>query len=143
MIFLTSFPKSGTYLMRHILDLDDEDSKVTNITTGDKPHPASYRIYPKGISGHLACHRIVFDLAQGMDKICIIRDPRDIIVSWAYYASRIGDHHVLARLHRIDINVKRVVNIKGAEDRILAIIKNVRPYTTGFLDWPKHATTVR
>ncbi len=143
MRFLSSFPKSGTYLMRHILELDDEESKMVSISVGDNRHPVNYRAYPNGISGHLECHKIVFDLARDMNKFFIIRDPRDIVVSWLHYANKIGGHHALRRLRRIDINVKNVVNIKGAEDRMMAVIKSVRPYMTGYLDWSEHATTVR
>jgi len=134
--------------MRHILELKDEESKVVGISVGDKNNPAkfrpaNFRVYPKGISGHLACHKIVFDLVRNMDKFFIMRDPRDIIVSWAHYSKEIGDHHALARLHRIDNNLGRVVNMKGADDRIMILIKVMRPYMTSFLDWPKYAHTVR
>jgi hypothetical protein len=131
--------------MRHILELKDEESKVIHISVDppEKFRPANFRVYPKGVSGHLACHKIVFDLVRDMDKFFIMRDPRDIIVSWAHYSKRVGDHHALARLHRIDASLNRVVRIKGADDRIMVLINAIRPYMTGFLDWPKYAHTVR
>ena len=144
MRFLTSFPKSGTYFLRHILELKDEESKVVQISVVPQgKRPANFRVYPKGISGHLVCNEVVLELARNMDKIFIVSDPRDIIVSWAHYGKKLGDHHALARLHRVDPSLKRVLRVKGEDDRITIMLTAIRRYMTGYLDWPKYAHTVR
>jgi len=131
--------------MRHILQMNDNESKIVHISVGDDPHPVKFRFYPNGISGHLACHSIVFDLISDMENFFITRDPRDIIVSWAHYAKKLGDHHILARLYKMDTNLKGAAvaaDIKGADDRIRVLIESMRPYMTHFLDWPQYAHTV-
>jgi len=149
--FLGSFPKSGTHLMRHILGMEEEQSHLVPIMLGNMTSPINVRFYENGISGHLACHPFVFELLGDMPKFFIIRDPRDIIVSWAHFASKIGYNHVLARLYNLDNQITRVtgvnhydiVDVKSAKDKIMALIKTVCPFMQGFLDWPNHATTVR
>ena len=70
-----------------------------------------------------------------MDRFCIIRDPRDAIVSWAHYVEQIRDDHVLANVEGVDV--------KHAEDRIATLIDILPPYIENWLDWPQYATTVR
>jgi hypothetical protein len=114
--------------------------------------PINIRFYENGISGHLACHPRVLELVDGMDKFFIVRDPRDIIVSWKHFASKIGINHALARLGNLDAQLYRTTgivahrleaDIVGAKDKIMVLIKTILPFMTSFLNWPEHATVVR
>ena len=135
MIFCTSFPKCGTCFIRHILGLDDNDVTFVPLLLGKMDEPIHIRFYKNGISGHAACHPIILSMTKDMDRFCIIRDPRDAIVSWAHYVEKIRDDHVLANVEGVDV--------KHAEDRIATLIDILPPYIANWLDWPQYATTVR
>lgn len=130
-IFLTSIPKSGTSLMKHILRCDWKDG-----TEG-----ISLKIFPgknlilnlDPIHHHVRGHAGCFDGLKmwTMNRTCVFlyRDPRDVIVSWSYAMDKVTTGNMLSDLE--------FGNVKDAPDRIGMLIEGLPQMLETFLPWLK------
>lgn len=130
-IFLTSIPKTGTSLMKHVLRCDWKDG-----TEG-----ISIQVFPgenlilnlDPIHHHVRGHAGYFDELKmwTMNRTCIFlyRDPRDVIVSWSYAMDRVTVGNMLSDLE--------FGNVKNAPDRIGMLIEGLPQMFETFLPWFK------
>lgn len=132
--FLTSIPKSGTYLMRHILRMDwpgkeGHYKKLPWLINGLTRLEGIYRSPGKHhIRGHLICTDEVVELTNGRVAFFLYRDPRDLMVSWAYYIDEVADDNTL-------VYVAKGINLKNSRDRIFDLIKYLPGWFERYLGW--------
>ena len=130
--FLTTYPKSGTYLMRYILGMVQpsimmhiplvRDDGCTTILRN--------RLYPAGFSGHFPFIAGLDDIAQAMPAFILLRDPRDVIVSWHHYIDKIERSSHLAV-------ADRYTNYKDydGDERKMALVETQHIRMRSFSPW--------
>jgi len=136
--FMTTLPKSGTYLLNHILRLEWPvyEGKRINFKFRDcEKWYFQYCFISPGrhhIRGHIGYSEPILQLIGNRIPFFLYRDPRDIIVSWAYYMDETPDNSPIATIKGVDI--------KHSSDRIAVLIETlpfiVRPFL-GWLDYEK------
>jgi len=126
--WLTSVPKSGTHLMRHILSLEHKESINARLQCGKTIH--GYRAYPNGISGHMRYQEELLGMFMGAIPMILIRDPRDIIVSWSYHLKNgVSAQPWFSRINGWDIRER--------QDTIKALIETLPCLCHEFCGWLK------
>ena len=135
---MTTIPKSGTYLLNHILRLEwpGHEGKRINFKFRDcEECDFQYCFISPGrhhIRGHVGYSESILRLIGNRVPFFLYRDPRDIIVSWACYMDETPDDSQIAIINGVDI--------KHSSDRIAALIETlpfiVRPFL-GWLDYEK------
>lgn len=118
-VFLNGIPKSGTHLARAVLESLPKmrysgvhvQSEMLGYTDGRSwapGDPASWekvrrslgRVLPGHfVTGHLgAMDEAVATVTElGFRRVVVVRDPRDILVSFALWVPRVPSHHLYAR----------------------------------------------
>ena len=132
--FLTTVPKTGLHLMRHILGMNKIriHAGVMAYAKDDMAYMAQCQIYPAGISGHMEYHCELADFAQHLPSFTILRDPRDTIVSAYHYMDKIPDRHPFANVPgQLDVFYR---NYHG-EERMDLLIENYRKHFDAFIPW--------
>ena len=132
-LFQTSIPKSGTHLLRHILDMEwYDDHRIGKIKLSDGRW-VRYKLSldKRHIVGHIQYFREAERLLRGRVGVFLLRDPRDIIVSWHHWLDNCASHHIFSTLMAGH-------NIKDAEDRIAALIESLKFVVEGFVPWMSH-----
>jgi sulfotransferase 6B1 len=121
-VFVNGMPKSGNHLVRGVLErLPDMrysgvhiQSDVFGYTDGRSwacPAPGAWKEVRSALdrvpNGHFATAHLGA-MAPGMDvvtaltfkRILIVRDPRDVLVSFALWVPLVPSHHLYRRFHR-------------------------------------------
>ena len=132
--FLTNCPKAGTYLMRQILGMRQEERSIIRLEVGryrDIAAVQSATIYPTGISGHILPIPAMVRLSNGLPSFILYRNPRDIIVSWYYYVDKISRKHRVTKIGNSNLNYK---DFEG-EDRKNLLIGNLHGQMAPMLPW--------
>lgn len=134
-LFVTTFPKTGTHLLWHILGLvkDESDSVTLKYYTGGSiefQRVIGVRIFPNGIGGHIPYSKEALELSDGMKKFTLVRDPRDAIVSLSHYYEDPENDFKFGRLWGIP-------DFRTAYDRLMLIIEVIREFWYQYLPWIK------
>src|SRR5262249_55254434 len=122
-VFLVSYPKAGTHLVRGLLDgLPDMRYSGVHLQVERLGHaPGSSPVPPASsrrkierrlrgvrdgqyVSAHLGYAPFVAELLGelGYVTLFVVRDPRDVAVSYAKWAARIPAHHMRPHFTRPD-----------------------------------------
>ena len=92
--FLTNCPKAGTHLMRQVLGMRAGEGTTMALRVASHEGAGLFQkcmLFPTGVSGEIGPPSAeILRFAQLMSSFTIIRDPRDIIVSWHYYVNTVG-----------------------------------------------------
>jgi hypothetical protein len=140
--FMTSIPKSGTFLLRHILRMEwpvaeGTRKKITCFSKGicrGLPYEGWYHSYlyysPGGhhIRGHLGYSEQVLEEAGNRIKVFLYRDPRDIIVSWARYVDQVADTNAIIR-------PVLGIDLKKSTDKIATLIECLPLVVAIYTEW--------
>ena len=113
--FLVSIPKSGTHLMRHILGMKRENSQV--VDTKFDLMTWRFRKDDVGASGHMVYWPGYMDKLGDYTAIFLIRDPRDIIVSWSHY------DQAASKWFRIFEDGDEVLDMEDYQDKIMFLLR--------------------
>ena len=133
MIFLTTVPKTGLHLMRHILGMGEIRLRgaLMSHVINDIGQLQHCRIYPSGISGHIEYHRRFADFAKYLPSFTLLRDPRDVIVSAYHYVDVVPKGHPFLRIQGSDALYS---NYRG-EDRMDLLIESCWKIFNPYLPW--------
>jgi sulfotransferase 6B1 len=166
-VFLVSYPKAGTHLVRGLLDalpsmrysgvhLQAERLGAAPGRSGLPSDPASrdrierrLRGVRNGqyVSAHLGYAPFLGEaLAElGYVTIFVVRDPRDVVVSYARWAASVPAHHMKAHLTRegADASQNLMDVITGVPDRAgVPGLESIGERLTAYLPWLDHADHV-
>lgn len=149
-IWINSFPKSGTALMRQALschgrdlghlqmfsepgnEMQDHDRIVKELQHWSHEQKAI-------ATGHLHYHPAFLELMEGK-TFFLVRDPRDVVVSHAHFVYQAKGHHMHARYQKMDWEERLYTSIWGdAEWGLPNIADRFLPY----LGWGYQVPVVR
>jgi hypothetical protein len=147
-VFVQSIPKSGTHVLFEVLkafgyaeppnlDLPDFDADFENGVFYNLQHmPAACLAAP-----YHAMPRFLDALSSSV-SLFIIRDPRDVAVSWAYYLASQVDYHISTALFREmgqDERLSRVITgrypLPVYINRYLNLACNIGEFTKQYAVW--------
>ena len=134
--FLTNCPKAGTHLMRQVLGMRAGEGTTMALRVASHDGVGLFQkcmLFPGGISGEIGPPTAeAVRLTQLFPSFTIIRDPRDIIVSWHHYID------VVARERRISmVESDKSLNYKDydGDARKDLLIETVHETIERFLPW--------
>jgi hypothetical protein len=136
--FLTNCPKAGTHLMRQVLGMRADEGTTMALRVAAAPDGGAglfqkCMLFPTGLSGEIGPPSAeMLRFAQLLPSFTIIRDPRDIIVSWYHYID------VIDRGRRLSVvECDRSLNYKDYEGdaRKDLFIETVYKTIERFLPW--------
>lgn len=126
--FITTVPKTGSHLLWHILDMDKEQSTVQDFHLQGKYHKC--RFYENGITGHIPWTPAAVGLGYGMQRFTMLRDPRDVIVSWHYYMDKVDEGHPF-----YTYAAERALKDFTGDERLTVIISALPTIFRDFIPW--------
>ncbi len=145
-IFCNSIPKSGTHLLAQIflnlgfkitpsgeirpwMTLEETENKLNSLKK--KEYIVGHRHYDKEFNSQIKKH--------GVSQFLIVRDPRDVVVSKAFYITKTPSHSLFSYYNRLSHRERFIAAIKGIKDEINSkeqyAISSVAEIYEKFLPW--------
>lgn len=119
-VLANSVPKAGTHLLqRCLLALPGLVDGHGHVDISQEPADILARLAglpPGGVAtGHLVHEAPYVDVvaAAGVAHVLIVRDPRDVVVSYAEYAARAEHHYLHAHFRALDPAARLMAVIEG------------------------------
>lgn len=132
---LITIPKSGTFLMRHILRMEwpvkeGLGARFVHETRGFwRKDTAQFSPGDHHIRGHLTYSGLARKIVGDRLIVFLYRDPRDTLVSWAHYVET-GVNLSLVKFGSVDL--------REAKDKLAVLIAYLPPLFMAYLDWLDH-----
>lgn len=126
--------------MWHILGLKKEEAAFQEfqLARGDgKLMMTRVRFFENAIAGHIPWSKGAVGLATGFQKITLLRDPRDVIVSWHHFMDEIVPGHPFDTF----VKHKHLTEADG-DERLMRIIEELSPIFDDFLRWLDEPNTI-
>jgi hypothetical protein len=119
-VLANSVPKAGTHLLQRCLlalpGLVDGSTHVDISQAHEEIRGRLAALPPGGVAtGHLIHEAPYVDLVQasGVAHLLIVRDPRDVVVSYAEYAARAEHHYLHAYFRALEPAARLMAVIEG------------------------------
>ena len=139
-LFVTTMPKTGTHLLWHILGLRKEDATFQEfqLARGDGMLVMTrVRFFENAIAGHIPWSKGSVGLATGFQKVTLLRDPRDTIISWHHFMDKIIPGHPFDTF----VKHKGLTEYEG-DERLMRIIEELPVLFEDFLRWLDEPNTL-
>ncbi len=142
-VLANSIPKAGTHLLKRCLNLisgvTDTDIHVDYLTPKEEIKQILAAVPPSHfVSSHLTPEPWLLRSLEhgGYVVLLMIRDPRDIVVSYIHYVLKEQTHFLHQRFSQMeDLNERLMATILGIQENEQLLLLDIDSLCRGFLQW--------